>query len=166
MARILAALCAGSAVMFAVAVVQDGPQFAGGGGVVAGPGSDGTATRRSPETAAPPQDGALGPARDEVLPVVAVQSDLASEGTAARPSPTRTGDHDVPAVSDADQSVRRAPSTPPEWETALREALPHQAPAPAEPAPTAATQNPPSSDDADQSDSGVVEEVLGHLGAG
>lgn len=163
MARILGALCAGSAVMFAAAVAQDGPQFTGDGGVVAGaPQSDGTTTKPPPEIAAAPQDSALRTTGNDTQPVIA----LPSNGT--RVSPTRAGAHEGPDASDvdADQPVRWAPSTSPDWETSLREALAQQAPTPAEPAPTGATQNPPTSDDADQSDSGVVEDVLGHLGAG
>lgn len=148
--------------MFTAAVVQS-TLLGSGDGVVAGPQPDGIATMPSPETAAAPQDGALHTAGGDPLPAIALQS----EETNTAPSPTRPSARWVPATSDtgAEQPVQW-PGAPAEWETSLREALAQQAPAPAEPAPTTSAQPPPAAGDADQPDGGVVEDVLGHLGAG
>lgn len=159
-AHILAALFAGSAVMFAVAVMQVGAPFTGGG--VAGPPSGGIATRPSPETAAAPRDGALGTAGDgEARPVMAVQS----EGTG--PSPMRAETHEVRSLQDmaAGRTLQWTPGATPGWETSLREALAQQAGAPAGPAPASTTQHPPAPEGVDQPDNGLVGDLLGHLGA-
>lgn len=163
MARILAALCAGSAVMFAAAVVQGGALFVGEDEIVAGPQSDGIVDRSSPETAVTPQDGALRAAGDDARPVIVWQSDEAGTG----PSPARdiTRPMLATAATTADQPAQW-PDTPPEWDESLREALVQQAPAPAEPPPTTAAQPPPAADDVDQSEDGVIVNVLGSIGAG
>ncbi|MGH3914852.1 MAG: hypothetical protein ACRDTC_15805 [Pseudonocardiaceae bacterium] len=168
-ARILGALFAGSAVMFAVAAVPNGSPAApeGGAEVIAGPRPGESFILPSPETMVASQGGAPSTAGDDAEPVIAVQSDW----TATRPSPTRVETPEVAAVPDAPtgRSGRRAPGTTTDWETALRQALAQQASTQAAPAPqpsVPAAQNPPSAGEDDRSDNGVIEDLLGHLGAG
>lgn len=165
--RIVAALFAGSAVIFTVAVVQDGTLFAGGDGTVVGPPSNETAPGPSPETAATPQDSGLRPQRDDEQPVVA----LRSEGTATGPSPTGAWAREAPAVpgAAADEAVQWTPGVSPGWKTSLPAALTRQEPAQMEPAqmePAPAAQHPPTADGAEQPDNGVVDDLLGSFGAG
>lgn len=164
MAYIMGALFTGSAVMFAAAVVPDSSQVVEDGGVVAGPRSESEvpATKSAPEVASAPQDDAPRPAWDEGRPALAWQP----EGTATGPAPTKPSAREVPLVSDetTGQNGQWAPSAPPDWTTSLWEALAQRTPAYAEPAPTPAAQRPPTADDADESDGGLVEDLLGNLG--
>ncbi|MGH3941678.1 MAG: hypothetical protein ACRDTG_24220 [Pseudonocardiaceae bacterium] len=161
MAHILGALVAGSAVMFAVVVLRDGPQVAQDGGVVAGPRSDGSATKPSPEIAAAAPDDALRAAWDEERPIT-----WQSEGTATEPSPTETSAREASPIADetTGQAEQWAPGAPPpDWAISLREALAQQAAVNGEPAPTPAAQHLSEADNAEKSDGGLVESLLGRL---
>lgn len=175
--RVLGALFAGSAVMFTVAAMQDGPLLGMGdvAGSVVEPLPGGTVTGSSPLPVSTSRDGSALSSGGESIPGTVVLL----EGTSADLSPARSAARGASVAPDVSGSQgQHAPwatgATPdwemPEWNASVWDARLHElaaqqgseqaAPAPA---PVSSAQNRPTADSTDQPNGGVLRDLLNSL---